>query len=87
VEGTLDLFDEFRDIVERKPGLEVAKVANLKRQGFLAADWPTRKPAAERLVDDIAKRSPRLARLNLEPVSDVFVKGQGRSHAALVLCP
>jgi len=78
-----ELFDEPRDIVQGKFGLEITEIADRYLEGLPAGrDAPIARPR-ERLVDDLAERAAGKARFHLELCCHIVVHAESRSHALM----
>jgi hypothetical protein len=56
VKRALHKLDEFRDIIERKPRLEITEIAGSYLEGLpLGSGAPAFQPAPHSFVDDLAK--------------------------------
>jgi hypothetical protein len=85
VKRALHMLDELRDVVQRKPWLEVAKIAG---RYFEALSWrgdaPAGQPPAQCFVDDIAERPAGAARFGPELGCHILIQGEGRSHVLML---
>ena len=81
----LHLLDEFRDIVQGKPGLEIAEVTSGNFEALpLLCQAPPGKPEAQCLVDDLAEGTSQAPRLRFKFGRDIVVQGERRSHAVML---
>ena len=81
----LDLLDEPGDIVQGKPWPEIPEIADHYLEGLpLGGGTSAGQPAAQRLIDDLAKRPAGAARLRLEIGGDIVVQGECRSHVLML---
>ena len=79
------MLDELGHPVQGKPGLEITKIARPYLEGLVSCGGASAcKPAAQRVVDDLAKRPPRAARLCPELCRHVVVQGERGAHAVML---
>jgi hypothetical protein len=75
-----DLLDEPRHIVQGKPRPEIPAIAGGDPEGLpFGEGTPAREPAAQRLVDDLAKGCFRL-----ELGRHIVIRGERRSHVMML---
>lgn len=82
----LYLLDQLRDVVQGKPGPEVAEVASRHLEGLpRAGDASARQPASQRLVDDVSEGPARASRLSLELRHYIIVERERGPHALMLV--
>jgi hypothetical protein len=83
VKRSLDLLDEPGD--QGKPRSEIAGIAGCYPEGLRPGGGaPARQAAAQRLVDDLAKRPAGAARFRLELGRCIVIPGERRSHLSML---
>jgi hypothetical protein len=84
VEWPFDLLQQIADVVQSDSGAPAPEAAraNLKRRAFA---WPVRhQAAAERVIDDVAKRAAGPARRSFQLRGHVIVEGERRAHIMMI---
>jgi hypothetical protein len=85
VQRALDLLDELRNIVQRKPWPKVTEIARCDLEGLpLAGSATRRQSATQRFVHDLSKRPAGAARFRLELGRHIVVQGERGSHVLML---
>jgi hypothetical protein len=81
VKRTFYLLNELRDIVQRKSWSQITEIAGRYCESLRPGRCsPAREPAAQRLIDDLAKGSASPSRFGLQLCCYIVVQGECRSH-------
>jgi hypothetical protein len=82
---SLHLLDKPGDIVQGKPGPEIAKITGGYPECLPpGGSVPARQPAAQRVVDDLAEGPAGAPRFRLELGRHILVQGERGSHAMML---
>ena len=85
MERAFELLDELPDIIQGKSRLEITEIAGRYFEGVgVGRDAPTRQPAAQHLIDDLAEGPVGKTRFGLELGRHIIVQGERRSHALML---
>jgi hypothetical protein len=80
-----DLLEERADVVQVEPRPQCAKVTRRDGEGCARfRSGECRQPSTQGVVDNVAERASRAARLRLQPRCHILVKGQRRPHIMML---